>query len=48
VGGARLDPAAAGARLRRRRRHRASEGVLASEIGAHRRQEIVISLLPAW
>jgi hypothetical protein len=45
-GGARLVPAAAGARLRRRRR--TSEGALASEVGADRRQKMVISLLPAW
>jgi hypothetical protein len=47
-GGARLVAEAAGVRLRRRRRRRTSEGALASEVGAFRRQEMVISLLPAW
>ncbi len=39
---------AAGARLRRRRRHRTSGGAQTSAGDTFRRQEMVISLLPAW
>ncbi len=47
-GGEGIFTAAAGARLRRRRRRRTLGGAQTSAGGAFRRQEMVISLLPAW
>ncbi len=47
-GGEGLFTAVAGARLRRRRRRRTLGGAQTSAGGTFRRQEMVISLLPAW